>query len=250
MRRTLREHFGDLLQGLVLAVVITLLGLASTQFGSTPHHFVRSTSTAEVAAVHQVEAVKPHTVMLAAPTSYQVRAGDTLSIIAASQYGNSSTWPALWWINRKAIPNPNSLQVGQTLKLSSWHPTVSWLLEDALAASGSGAPASIVTTAFVKQSSAGYSADYSFSGLEALWVGAGGPASVESSAAAIAECESGGSVTAYNHSSGASGLWQILGAPQNWTGSTDWFNPYTNAQAAVAKFKGAGDTFAPWVCQA
>ena len=86
---------------------------------------------------------------------------------------------------------------------------------------------------------------YSYSGLEQLWVAAGGPPAVEAQAAAIAECESGGRAGAYNPS-GASGIWQILGVPF----PGDPFDPFTNARMAVAKYHGAGDSFAPWVCQA
>ena len=86
---------------------------------------------------------------------------------------------------------------------------------------------------------------YSYAQLEALWVGAGGPASVEAAAATIAECESGGNPRAYNPS-GASGLWQILGVPF----PGDPFNGPVNARMAVAKYRAAGDSFSPWVCQA
>ena len=89
---------------------------------------------------------------------------------------------------------------------------------------------------------------FSYSQLEQLWVSVGGPSWAEGAAATVAECESGGNPNAYNPS-GASGLWQILGAPQNWTGSTDWFNPTVNAEAAVAKFTQSGDTWAQWSCQ-
>lgn len=85
---------------------------------------------------------------------------------------------------------------------------------------------------------------YSYSGLEALWVSAGGPSWAEAHAAEIAECESGGRVNAYNPS-GATGLWQILGSVV--PGNLD--NPYVNALNAVAKFQASGDTFAQWVCQ-
>ncbi len=85
---------------------------------------------------------------------------------------------------------------------------------------------------------------YSYSGLENLWVSAGGPAWAEAHAASIAECESGGRVTAYNPS-GATGLWQILGAVV----AGNLYNPYVNALNAVSKFTASGDTFAQWVCQ-
>lgn len=85
---------------------------------------------------------------------------------------------------------------------------------------------------------------YSYSQLEALWVSAGGPAWAEAGSATIAECESGGNPRAYNPS-GASGIYQILGqvVPGN------IFDPMVNALNAVAKFKAAGDSFSPWVCQ-
>ena len=89
---------------------------------------------------------------------------------------------------------------------------------------------------------------FSYSQLEQLWVSVGGPAWAQRAAASVAECESGGNPQAHNRS-GASGLWQILGAPKNWTGSTDWFNPTVNAEAAVAKFTQSGDTWAQWSCQ-
>lgn len=85
---------------------------------------------------------------------------------------------------------------------------------------------------------------YSFAGLERLWVSAGGPAWAQSSAASVAECESGGNPRAYNPS-GASGLWQILGQV---TGGYV-FDPMVNAENAVAKFEASGDTWAQWVCK-
>jgi Transglycosylase SLT domain len=84
----------------------------------------------------------------------------------------------------------------------------------------------------------------SYSQLESLWVSVGGPAAVEATAAQIAECESGGNEDAYNPS-GASGLWQILGAVD----PGDLFSPTVNAENAVTKFRDAGDSFSPWVCQ-
>ena len=60
----------------------------------------------------------------------------------------------------------------------------------------------------------------------------------------IARCESSFNPRAYNPS-GATGVWQILGAVL----PGDLTNPSVNAANAVAKFKAAGDSFAPWVCQ-
>lgn len=80
--------------------------------------------------------------------------------------------------------------------------------------------------------------------VEALWEQAGGPAWAAPKAAEIAYCESGYNPRAYNPS-GATGIWQILGAVV----PGDLTSPYVNALNAVAKFKAAGDSFAPWVCQ-
>ena len=84
---------------------------------------------------------------------------------------------------------------------------------------------------------------YTLPGLEGLWGGAGGPGGqTEHIAGAIALAESGGNPNARNPS-GASGLWQILG--QLVGGNI--FNPQVNALNAVAKYRGARDTFSPWV---
>lgn len=83
---------------------------------------------------------------------------------------------------------------------------------------------------------------YSKRDLERLWVNAGGPKAQAATAAAVALAESGGQPGAYN-SSGASGLWQILGTVV----PGDVFDPQVNAQNAVKKYKDAGNSFSPWV---
>ncbi len=93
-------------------------------------------------------------------------------------------------------------------------------------------------------SSGSTASHYSYAGLEALWISAGGPSWAAAHAASIAECESGGNVYAHNPS-GATGLWQILGSVVG----GNLYNPYANAANAVAKFKASGDTFAQWVCR-
>ena len=75
------------------------------------------------------------------PAYYSVRPGDTLSDIARHEYGRAADWPALWWINRHRVPNPNALVAGQRLRLSAWHPRRAWLARAALAATPAPAPA-------------------------------------------------------------------------------------------------------------
>lgn len=75
-----------------------------------------------------------------APDHYTVKSGDTLSSIARHEYGSATAWPALWWVNRHQVNNPEMIQVGQRLTLSSWHPHKAWLNRAALAAVPAPAP--------------------------------------------------------------------------------------------------------------
>ena len=79
---------------------------------------------------------------------------------------------------------------------------------------------------------------YSYSQLEGLWTSAGGPAAMAPVMAAIAMAESGGNPDAYN-SSGASGLWQILGAVRSGDQGR-LFNAQVNAKEAVLKYQSQG----------
>jgi hypothetical protein len=81
---------------------------------------------------------------------------------------------------------------------------------------------------------------YTYAQLEGLWINAGGSKALAPTMAAIAMAESGGCSTAYN-ASGATGLWQILGAvnPADQATLTD---PATNAKEAVLKYTSQGLT--------
>jgi hypothetical protein len=76
---------------------------------------------------------------------------------------------------------------------------------------------------------------FGFGALERLWTRAGGSPAVQAIMAHIAQAESGGDPNAHN-ASGATGLWQILGAlvPGN------LYNPLVNARNAVAKLRTQG----------
>jgi len=82
-----------------------------------------------------------------APAQYTVKAGDTLSSIARHEYGSAAAWPALWWVNRHKVHNPEMIRVGQRLTLSSWHPHKAWLNRAALAAVPASASAPPVSAA-------------------------------------------------------------------------------------------------------
>ena len=47
-----------------------------------------------------------------------VKAGDSLSSISQRAYGKAADWPALWWINRGTVRNPNAIQAGQQLRVA------------------------------------------------------------------------------------------------------------------------------------
>lgn len=87
-------------------------------------------------------------------------------------------------------------------------------------------------------------AGYTYAQLEGYWESAGGPADVAPIAAAIALAESGGANVKQQGQPLATtgwGLWQIT------PGSSADLDPQTNAKAAVAKYKAAGNSFSPWV---
>jgi len=138
--------------------IIPATGLAKTLIAVTmPLHVT--------AAAHQM------------PAHYTVKAGDTLSSIARHEYGSRSAWPALWWVNRRKVHNPEMIQVGQRLTLSSWHPRKAWLDRAALAATPAPAPAPASAAAPVAGSTGTWSAPAPSGGVD--W-------------SAIAACESGG----------------------------------------------------------
>jgi hypothetical protein len=80
----------------------------------------------------------------------------------------------------------------------------------------------------------------SCSGLEALWVEAGGSPAAEVTAASIAMAESGGNQFATG-TVGERGYWQIN--PVN--GALSTYDPYGNARAAVI-MSGNGTNWSPW----
>ena len=75
------------------------------------------------------------------PASYTIRPGDTLSAIAARAYGSAADWPAIWWANRRQVPDPDLITAGQRLALPSSHQVPPWLARAALAATAAARPA-------------------------------------------------------------------------------------------------------------
>jgi hypothetical protein len=79
---------------------------------------------------------------------------------------------------------------------------------------------------------------YSYAQLEGLWINAGGSKALAPTMAAIAMAESDGCSTALNPS-GASGLWQILGAVDP-SDQGNLFDPAVNAKEATLKYSSQG----------
>jgi nucleoid-associated protein YgaU len=145
-----------------------------------------------------------------ASVHYTVRSGDTLSSIARKVYGHASRWPALWWKNRGAVPNPDSIRVGQRLYVSRWHPIRAWLMTRATRAIPAPAP--------VRQHSSSPAAPSAPAPAPAQHAtpvaassGSGAPGSFQS---CVITRESGGNPSAVNASSGAGGLYGFL--PSTW----------------------------------
>ena len=121
-----------------------------------------------------------------AAAGYTVHQSDTLSAIAARSYGNSADWPAVWWMNRHQVRNPNVLLVGQRLRLpASGHVTAA-IARAAQAAVPAPPPPSPAPTTSVSYSQPDPSS--------AAPVSTSAPASSGGGANwnAIAACESGG----------------------------------------------------------
>ena len=115
-----------------------------------------------------------------------VKPGDTLSSISQRAYGKAADWPALWWINRGTVRNPNVIQAGQQLRVSG-RPTVTPAMVRAAMAAVPAPPAPAQASSYS---------------------GGGGYQSC------VIAAESGGNPGAVNPVSGAGGLYQFL--PSTW----------------------------------
>ena len=77
------------------------------------------------------------------PASYTVQQGDTLSSIAIRAYDSAADWPAVWWANRRQLPDPDVIAAGQRLQLPASAQVPAWMARAAQAAvlATSSAPA-------------------------------------------------------------------------------------------------------------
>ena len=119
------------------------------------------------------------------PASYTVQQGDSLSAIAAHTYGKAADWPAVWWVNRHQVANPNLITAGQRLRLPASGQVPAWMARAAQAAIP--APPPVPAAVSVTQASPPAAA----SGSTAAPASSGG-----ANWSAIAACESGGNWSA------------------------------------------------------
>jgi hypothetical protein len=165
---------------------------------SIPAAVLAKTAIAVTISLHPAAAHQAHQ----APAHYTVKAGDTLSSIARHEYGSAHAWPALWWVNRHKVHNPQMIRVGQRLTLSSWHPRKAWLDRAALAATPAPALAPAVSAPVAPAAVTQPASTATYGGTSGSYQ------------ACVIAAESGGNASAVNPVSGAGGLYQFL--PSTW----------------------------------
>lgn len=176
------------------------------------------------------------------PGTVTVRAGDTLTWLAARFMGAAADWPALYMANQALIGgNPDELRAGTVLtipgRVSYW--LRRWRALQAATAARTASHPAAVAVAEVTPVAAG-SGVLSAAQVGQLWLSAGGPASAEATAECIAWHESGDRTDVLSPSDDE-GLFQInvSNAP---TGEME--NPAANAAEAVRLFD--RDGWSPW----
>jgi len=143
-----------------------------------------------IAAAGTVQALMAVTISLHpgthhVPASYTVQQGDSLSAIAAHTYGKAADWPAVWWVNRHQVANPNLIAAGQRLRLPASGQVPAWMARAAQAAIP--APPPVPAAVSIPQASPPAAAPVS----TAAPASSGG-----ANWSAIAACESGGNWSA------------------------------------------------------
>jgi len=218
------EKAGKAAPAVAIAGALVALPQAAHAAVKTPAKATTATEQAHTAALVRTTAQPSRT--------YTVRSGDTLSGIAWRYYRNSSRWTWIYAANRSKIHNPNSIYVGERLTIPYHAPssTASYTAKHAK-------PQPTVLTSSAKK----LSGNLGCSGLESLWVAAGGRKSAAFMAAEIAMAESGG--VQYAHSpTNDYGYWQINGGHGP---ALATYNPIGNAKAAIA-ISSNGTNWRPW----
>jgi soluble lytic murein transglycosylase-like protein len=146
-----------------------------------------------------------------------VQRGDSLSAISLHEYGTAAEWPALWWANRRQVPDPSMIVPGERLIVPSGLRASRWLVraEQAATAAPRRAAAAAVarTPSGASVSSGAEVADTVAAGARRATPSGAAPGSFRS---CVIQRESSGNPRAVNPSSGAGGLYGFL--PSTWHG--------------------------------
>jgi LysM repeat protein len=235
-----------------------LQGVASAATTQAAGTAASASAPAHTGATHTGAVPTPQRATLdaaaAADRTYQVRSGDTLSAIAQRFYGSDGSWHWLYEQNTATISDPNMIFPGQVIDLPSGAQA-----RDAAATGAASTGTATSETSEVSQtshaaavgtaasstpvasaSSGSLSGTLGCSGLEQLWIEAGGNQSEAFMAAEIAMAESGGNQFAVSPTSDY-GYWQINAVH----GSQATFSPLGNAEAAVS-ISADGADWEPW----
>jgi len=174
------------------------------------------------------------------PRHITVKAGDTLSGISASLYGNPAGWHALYAANRGVITDPDRIFPGEVLTVPAAAVRPGGALAVTSGQQGTYRPrhAKRPVTVLQDQVTGG---TLGCGGLEDLWEDAGGAAGEAEVAASVAMAESGGNQYALSPTDDY-GYWQINGS---WGPALATFDAMGNARAAV-QISSDGDDWAPW----
>jgi LysM repeat protein len=166
-----------------------------------------------------------------AARTYTVRPGDTLSSIARRFYGSTADWALLYHANSSVVHNPNSIYVGEVLKIPA----------RVTSSAATYAPKHAKSGTTLASSATHLSGTLGCAGLEALWDAAGGAHNEAFIAAEIAMAESGGNQYAHSPTNDY-GYWQINGSHGP---SMATYDPKGNAKAAIA-ISGNGRNWGAW----
>jgi LysM repeat protein len=132
---------------------------------------------------------------------YTVQAGNTLSSISGKLYGNQSDWPVLYYANQSNLSSPNSISVGQQLKV----PPLPAKIPAPPAIAAPPASTSTSTSTSASSSSTAYSGASSSASQSSASVNASDYSGFQ---ACVISRESGGNSQVMN-SSGHYGLYQF-----------------------------------------
>lgn len=174
--------------------------------------------------------------MIAAIPAHTVVPGDTLSQIAYSHHVSLSSVEAA----NPQIRDPDLIYPGDRIVFTGGQAKAGGGDHDADDGYLSSYTPKHAKASAVPPSHPANLGSYSYSGLESLWIAAGGNPGSAPTAACIAGFESGGNPNATG-AAGERGLWQIHPA---W-GALSTYSPSGNAAAAV-RISGNGSNWSPW----